>query len=315
MSWLYSRALVEEFSEENCSGGEQSAPLKSTPTPQAYWSPDKTTDACPRFRSGMTCERLTDGRGEALLTSFRAGFHVKTSAPQEREQELTASDPGCGQKWRGSLAKYDLGSRTWKTRQCLLLGGLAEFSETWPRWGSMRNGESFRQPTPSGLEAIRQYITSAKESGLSRKMPTAKSREPGMSAKTSGRHVSKSTHLSTQVAILEDMIDMDTQCLKIPTLHGLSANQGQGGGEFDRAVRKVPTPQASDWKGPNNSGSGSQSANELATQVGGQLNPTWVEWLMGWPLEWTALHPSGMGRFRSWQQSHGEFLARVCIGD
>lgn len=23
-------------------------------------------------------------------------------------------------------------------------------------------------------------------------------------------------------------------------------------------------------------------------QVGGQLNPTWVEWLMGWPLGWTA---------------------------
>ncbi len=23
--------------------------------------------------------------------------------------------------------------------------------------------------------------------------------------------------------------------------------------------------------------------------VGGKLNPTWVEWLMGFPLEWTAL--------------------------
>ena len=28
---------------------------------------------------------------------------------------------------------------------------------------------------------------------------------------------------------------------------------------------------------------------ELATQGGGRLNPTWVEWLMGWPLKWTAL--------------------------
>ena len=28
--------------------------------------------------------------------------------------------------------------------------------------------------------------------------------------------------------------------------------------------------------------------------AGGQLNPTWVEWLMGFPLEWTACEPSEM---------------------
>ena len=33
--------------------------------------------------------------------------------------------------------------------------------------------------------------------------------------------------------------------------------------------------------------------NELAlfAGAGGKLNPTWVEWLMGWPLEWTDLKP------------------------
>ena len=29
----------------------------------------------------------------------------------------------------------------------------------------------------------------------------------------------------------------------------------------------------------------------LTPQNGGQLNPTWVEWLMGWPLGWTDLKP------------------------
>jgi hypothetical protein len=28
-------------------------------------------------------------------------------------------------------------------------------------------------------------------------------------------------------------------------------------------------------------------------EEGGQLNPTWVEWLMGFPLEWTVCEPSG----------------------
>jgi hypothetical protein len=31
----------------------------------------------------------------------------------------------------------------------------------------------------------------------------------------------------------------------------------------------------------------------LNDQVGGQLNPTWVEWLMGFPAGWTELPPSG----------------------
>jgi hypothetical protein len=38
---------------------------------------------------------------------------------------------------------------------------------------------------------------------------------------------------------------------------------------------------------------------------GGQLNPEWVEWLMGWPIGWTALNPLGMDRFREWLQQHG----------
>ena len=29
---------------------------------------------------------------------------------------------------------------------------------------------------------------------------------------------------------------------------------------------------------------------------GGHLNPTWVEWLMGWPLGWTDLKPSATGK-------------------
>jgi DNA (cytosine-5)-methyltransferase 1 len=42
----------------------------------------------------------------------------------------------------------------------------------------------------------------------------------------------------------------------------------------------------------------------------GQLNPTWVEWLMGWPLGWTDLKPSEMDRFHCVPQPHGEFLAK-----
>jgi hypothetical protein len=40
---------------------------------------------------------------------------------------------------------------------------------------------------------------------------------------------------------------------------------------------------------------------------GGQLNPEWVEWLMGWPAGWTELKPLAMDKFREWQQQHSEY--------
>ena len=42
----------------------------------------------------------------------------------------------------------------------------------------------------------------------------------------------------------------------------------------------------------------------LVEQNGGRLNPTWVEWLMGWPLGWTDLKPLEMAKFQEWQQQH-----------
>jgi DNA (cytosine-5)-methyltransferase 1 len=41
--------------------------------------------------------------------------------------------------------------------------------------------------------------------------------------------------------------------------------------------------------------------------AGGHLNPTWVEWLMGWPLGWTDLKPLETDRFQAWRRSHGRF--------
>jgi hypothetical protein len=43
------------------------------------------------------------------------------------------------------------------------------------------------------------------------------------------------------------------------------------------------------------------------TQAGGALNPTWVEWLMGWPLGWTDLSVSATDKFRLWLRQHGGF--------
>jgi DNA (cytosine-5)-methyltransferase 1 len=77
------------------------------------------------------------------------------------------------------------------------------------------------------------------------------------------------------------------------------------------------TPCSRDWKGKTITKNHPEGFNKsLANDVikstttpdspaSGQLNPTWVEWLMAWPLGWTDLKPLETDKFRSWQQQHG----------
>jgi len=76
-----------------------------------------------------------------------------------------------------------------------------------------------------------------------------------------------------------------------------------------------PTPRARDYKdgtsvppsrikNPDLATLGQKIAMEDST--GGQLNPTWVEWLMGWPIGWTDLKPLETDKYQQWLQQHGE---------
>jgi hypothetical protein len=83
-------------------------------------------------------------------------------------------------------------------------------------------------------------------------------------------------------------------------------------------MQNWPTPCATDYKGSGKTGelrdrldyavergaTKSKTYSE-APKNGGQLNPMWVEWLMGWPLGWTDLKPLAMDKSRSVLQQHG----------
>jgi hypothetical protein len=81
------------------------------------------------------------------------------------------------------------------------------------------------------------------------------------------------------------------------------------------AVRKWPTPNAGDYKaGMSNAPNRQQSSlpRSLALEAGivsggrGGPNPLWVEWLMGWPMGWTALAPLATDKFQQWCDAHGK---------
>jgi hypothetical protein len=168
MTWIISQALMNSLCSqeqeaaslvENSLDGEQSVPLSGKPTQQAYCAPDKMTAFSRLSRFGMTYKPLTADLGEELLTLYREDFLARTLVPQEKAQELKENDQECGEKWRGSFTKFNPNMSLWKTHQCSLAGDLESFSETWPRWGLMRDGECWdmtnlevnKEETESGL--------------------------------------------------------------------------------------------------------------------------------------------------------------------
>jgi hypothetical protein len=86
-----------------------------------------------------------------------------------------------------------------------------------------------------------------------------------------------------------------------------TANNGNGMGmPLTIAAKLWPTPVSRMWKDSASPSEYKRNEVPLAAQVGGSLNPTWVEWLMGFPLGWTALKPSETPSSRKSRKSSGE---------
>lgn len=285
MGWHISAALMKdyensrcsqvqeaEYSAATCSDGEQSAQSSANPTPQAYLCSDRMTAFSRLSRFGMTFAPLTENLGADLLTWYRADSRVRTYPPLERAQELTEIAPGCGEKWRESSVRYDLDSSSWKIHLSLFPEDLPWSSVTLPRWGMTRSGAVYQHPTA-------ERPISATEYGL------------------------------WQTPVADDAVSMAKgkwNSRGEPKLSGQVLSPAHW-----------PTPNASDGRKWSNQSLAERKAKgqqvRLNTAVspdggaGGLLNPTWVEWLMGWPLGWTDLKPLEMAKFQEWQQQHSGF--------
>jgi hypothetical protein len=262
MSWLFSRALVEEYSAGKRWGGLRSVPWNGSLTPQAYSSHDRTIDSFLNFPSGTTLGVLTEKGGEDLLMSFLAASLARTSASPERERELQEDGVAFGQKWQGSLAKYDQDLYSWKTAQCSLLGESERSSAIFPRWGTTVGGELYPLP-------MRGRSISVSASGS---WPT-----PTVCGNYNRKGVSKTSGDGLATAV---------------------------------AKRPWPTPSAgnSKWNGTLQEWGVSWNwvRAEDPALARSPLNPTWVEWLMGWPLGWTDLDASATDKYRNVQPLPGE---------
>jgi len=101
------------------------------------------TGSSQNSQSGTTLKLLTEGHGVDSSMSYAVDSPATISQPPATEVESADLKAAYGPMSHGSLARLDRASRSWKTHHYSLHGGLMSFSETWPKWGTMRRGECF----------------------------------------------------------------------------------------------------------------------------------------------------------------------------
>jgi hypothetical protein len=276
MSWHFLPELAGASWGLTSSDGEPWRRSRKKLTDGKYSCGDKGTVCSPCSRFGTTPRHSMDGHSVESWTSLPPGFLASLSRSQGKTPERTT--PGtAGRPPSESFGKWDHASRSWRTSQASLLTNTLEpYSGNWPRAGMTRSGTVFQLPPLAPL-------TRGTGSGF---WPTPR-REDGQSA---GAH--------------NGVPDTMTAA----TGEDLATVVARGG---TSTPQNFPTPKARDGKGQTQRGVHRQ-ADGLPNldrgdgkPLGGQLNPSWVEWLMGWPIGWTDLRPLETARFLLWSSAHG----------
>ena len=162
------------------------------------------------------------------------------------------------------LASYDPATHSWKMYAVTSLWGLTECLPTLPPSGITQNGNLYQ------LHRLVRH-TDEKDSSLWPTPTTNNSEHPEMEVNHQGRRKPMKGATSYSIGLAD-------------------------------AVKRWPTPTASSWGSTGHRMilesrviDGTISAKEkqqMTSGNGGKLNPTWVEWLMGFPLGWTDLEDS-----------------------
>lgn len=248
-----------------------------------------------RQSSAMSEHSSVKGSPQAIrawLTSLPPASPANRSALPESEPEPMTSAI-CGPQLSSASAWYDRDSRSWKTFQVSFLQGISAQSwETWPRAGMMHAGVFYPQ-----LNWERRIS----EIGCGSLLPTPIDPSRGGGSSRSGdRH--------SEIPTLHGMAR--SGMWPTPTVNGNHNRKGASAKSGDGlATAVLATPQARDFRtGSTARWENPERSRNLNDQIGGKLNPTWVEWLMGWPLGWTDLKPLAMDKFRQWLEQHGSCL-------
>jgi len=228
-------------------------------------------------------------------TSSAADTRVNRSpspAPGEAPTTNATSGPISETPW----AFYDPNGRCWRMSQGTLDLGLETSSPTWPRAGMTSNGIAYQRPPlvrlTSDGDSSRLHTPTAKANQAT---PSMRSRDPGSWFwPTPKARDWKGPEGRAYAGTREDL----PSAVMWPTPTRADAEGGPGtsgreGGPNLRTRVTWPTPTADDadnvMRSSGEYSSLTREVQQSSAQTGGSLNPTWVEWLMGFPVGWTDL--------------------------
>ena len=140
---------VAESSADSFSAMCQSAPSSWKATLGLSCSSDNGTDSCPGSPSGMMFGPLKGLPGGGESMSSVEASPARTFQSLGGGQASPGSDPAYGLSFHALLARFDRDSSSWKIPQLLLFADSGQSLETWPHWGSMRNGVCLARTKPA----------------------------------------------------------------------------------------------------------------------------------------------------------------------
>jgi hypothetical protein len=207
-------------------------------------------------------ETSKTSNGETLfdLTSFVAGIHASRLALLEGAQDRMMSVT-FGHGYATPLANYDPDTQSWRMLGVISLWEEHQSLQTLPPSGTTQNGTLYQLP-----QLVR--LTGETASSLLPTPTTQEVEHPEAELTATGRRKSKNKTTSHSLGLADLMRMWPTM-----TASGMgSTNHRKLLGKHVSSGRITPDEK-----------------RQMSAGNGGRLNPTWVEWLMGFPPGWTDL--------------------------
>ena len=312
---------------------------KSTYTANKSSKPGSGTDTSTTLPSSPIYLPSTVASAEEWWTSLREDFHARISQSPEQEPESTGLEAAFGGRCLESFGKWDRDTSSLKTYQVSLWTGQQElWSGSFPPSGTMRSGIAYRlhplvpRTSVGGGGVLPTWTTpqaqDAKHSGhglsdQQRDLLSVEVVKTGMwptpkaqNATGAGEHGQGGRDLQTVVHMWPtpraSEIDYSD---KIQGLHGMNyiAKDGREWGiNLTGAVKTWPeqmwptpkTPTGGGQVERTTPGGGIRKLEDKVSQIEGyntgQLNPGFVEFLMGVPQGWTSLEPLDPAAYQRW---------------
>ena len=256
-----------------------------------------------------------------------------------REPEAVFTEKSCA-----LLASFDPATCSWKTLQQSFLTDSEPFSATWPRWGMTAGGSAYAHPmsgrriteidglqwptvgtrgfTNDGdLMALGKKCESLEEMNGMAYRAAAKKKAMYWPTPMAGERDASPRWMKTRSGGLSLEPNLAVAVKMWPTPR---ANDAEKRGNFNAANKRnglpaaaklYPTPTTNDAKNstlPESLRFRDGMAGALmrdGEKAGGQLNPDWVAWLMGFPIAWANSKATEMRKFRSKPQPLGDCSA------